>query len=172
MEVIKLINKRDPKMGAEYNEKFIEGKSLEAQERAARAAAPGRSQGKGESNFFGGNVAVTDGLMEAANTLLHQDARMAANVARRAVDLGVSPEFVKFLSALSRSDRAAADRLFLHALEGLSAAQTPLPGQLLALRAYPFGEGQITVRDGSAMTSLGFGKPDNFDVNPQHVQKF
>ncbi|HEV2664891.1 MAG TPA: hypothetical protein VG324_08265, partial [Blastocatellia bacterium] len=37
---------------------------------------------------------------------------------------------------------------------------------------YPFGEGQITVRDGSAMTSLGFGKPDNFDVNPQHVQKF
>jgi hypothetical protein len=54
----------------------------------------------------------------------------------------------------------------------LSAAQTPLPGQLLALSAYPFGEGQIRIRDGSNNSSWGFGKPDNFDVNPQHVQKF
>ena len=41
VEVIKLINKRDPKMGAEYNEKFIESKSREEQERAARAPASG-----------------------------------------------------------------------------------------------------------------------------------
>src|SRR5215475_7159200 len=53
VEVIKLINKRDPEMGAEYDEKFIESKSREEQERAARAAS-GQSQGSGESNFFGG----------------------------------------------------------------------------------------------------------------------
>ncbi|HKQ76803.1 MAG TPA: hypothetical protein VJ810_24120 [Blastocatellia bacterium] len=172
VEVIKLINKRDPKMGAEYNEKFIESKSREAQERAARAAAAGRGQGTGESNFFGGNAAVTGGLMEAANTLLHEDARMAANVARRASDLGVTQDFIIFLLALARRDRAAADGLFLHALEGLSAAPTPLPGQLLALSAYPFGEGRIRISDGSAGSSWSFGKPDNFTVNPQHAQNF
>jgi hypothetical protein len=45
VEVIKLINKRDPKMGAEYNEKFIESKSREEQERAARAVSSGQSPG-------------------------------------------------------------------------------------------------------------------------------
>jgi hypothetical protein len=172
VEVIKLINKRDPKMGAEYNEKFIESKSREEQERAARAAASGQIQGKGESKFFGGNVAATDGLMEAAKTLLNEDAKMAAGVARRAADLGVSPAFAMFISALSKRDRAAADGLYLHALEVLSSAQSPLPGQLLALSAYPFGEGQISVRDGSNGSSWGFGKPEKFDVNPQHIQKF
>jgi len=77
-----------------------------------------------------------------------------------------------FLFTLARQDRAAADRLYLHALDVLSAAQTPLPGQLLALGAYPFGEGQIRIRDGSNSSGWGFGKPENFDVNPQHVQKF
>src|SRR5215475_1342948 len=172
VEVIKLINKRDPKMGAEYNEKFIEGKSREEQERATRATASGQSQGTGESKYFGGNVAATAGLMEAANTLLDEDAKMAADVARRAVDLGVSPAFVMFISALSRRDRAAADGLYLQALEVLNSAQAPLPGQLLALSAYPFGESKISVRDGSNSSGWGFGKPDNFEVNPQHIQKF
>ena len=171
VEVIKLINKRDPKMGAEYNEKFIEGKSREEQERAVRAAS-GQSRGPGESNFFGSNAAATDGLLEAANTLLHEDARMAVDLARRAGELSVSPAFVIFLFTLSRRDRAAADGLYLHALQALSAAQTPLPGQLLALGAYPFGEGEIRIRDGSNSSGWGFGKPENFDVNPQHVQKF
>jgi len=172
VEVIKLINKRDPKMGAEYNEKFIESKSREEQERAARAAASGQSQRPRESNFFGGNAVATDGLMEAANTLLNEDAKMAVDVARRAGDLSISPDFVKFISALSRRDRAAADGLYLHALEVLSSAQAPLPGHLLALSAYPFGEGQIRVSDGSNSSGWGFGKPENFDVNPEHIQKF
>jgi hypothetical protein len=172
VEVIKLINKRDQKMGAEYNEKFIESKSREEQERAARAAASGQSQGTWEGKFFGGNVAATNGLMEAANTLLNEDAKMAVDVARRAVDLGVSPAFATFISALSKRDRAAADGLYLHALEVLNSAQAPLPGQLLALSAYPFGEGQIRIRDGSNSSGWGFGKPENFDVNPQHIQKF
>jgi tetratricopeptide (TPR) repeat protein len=172
VEVIKLINKRDPEMGAEYNEKFIEGKSREEQERATRAAASGQGKGTGESKFFGGNVAATDGLMEAAKTLLNEDAKMATGVARRAADLGVSPAFATFISALSKRDRAAADGLYLHALEVLSSAQAPLPGQLLALSAYPFGEGQIRVRDGSNNSSWGFGKPENFDVNPEQIQKF
>lgn len=171
VEVIKLINKRDPEMGAEYNEKFIESKSRDEQERAARAAS-GQSRGSGESNYFGGNVEATAGLMEAANTLLNEDAKMAVDIARRAGDLSVSPAFVMFLSALSRRDRAAADGLYLHALRGLSAARTPLPGQLLALSAYPFGEGRIEIRDGSNSSGWGFGKPENFDVNPQHVQEF
>src|SRR5215510_1219999 len=153
VEVIKLINKRDPKMGAEYNEKFIESKSREEQERAARAPASGQSPGTGESKFFGGNVAATNGLMDAANTLLNEDAKMSVDVARRAVDLGSSPAFATFISALSRRDRAAADGLYLHALEVLSSAQAPLPGQLLALSAYPFGEGQIRVSDGSNNSS-------------------
>src|SRR5262245_22106360 len=161
VEVIKLINKRDPKMGAEYNEKFIESKSREEQERAARAAS-GQGQGPRERNFFGSNAAATDGLMGAANTLLHEDAKMAVDIARRAGDLIISPAFVIFLFTLSRSDRAASDGLYLHALQGLSVAQTPLPGQLLALSAYPFGEGQIRIRDGSNNSSWGFGKPDNF----------
>jgi len=171
VEVIKLINKRDPEMGAEYNDKFIESKSREEQERAARAAS-GQGQGPGESNYFGSNFVAAAGLMEAANTLINEDAKLAVDIARRSVDLGVSPAFVIFLSTLSRRDRAAADGLYLHALQGLSVAQTPLPGQLLALSAYPFGEGQINIRDGSNNSGWGFGKPENFDVNPQHVQKF
>jgi hypothetical protein len=171
VEIIKLINKRDPKMGAEYNEKFVESKSREEQERAARAAS-GQSRGPKESNFFGSNAAATDGLMEAANTLLHEDAKMAVDLARRAGDLSISPAFVMFISALSRRDRPAADGLYLHALEILSSAQTPLPGQLLALSAYPFGESQIRIVDGSNSSGWGFGKPEKFDVNSQHVQKF
>lgn len=171
IEVIKLISKRDPKMGAEYNEKFIDGKSREEQERAARAAS-GQGQGSGESKFFGGNASAASGLMDAARTLLDGDPKMAADVARRAADLSVSPAFIMFISNLSRRDRAAADQLFLHALAALSAAQAPFPGQLLALSAYPFGEGEIRVRDGSNSSGWGFGKPENFEVNPQHVQKF
>ncbi len=172
VEVIKLINKRDPKMGAECNEKFIESKSREEQERSVRAAASGQGQGAGDSRFFGGNFGATNGLIEAANTLLSEDAKMAAGVARRAADLSVSPAFVMFISAFSRRDRAAADLLYLHALELLNAAQTPLPGQLLALSAYPFGEGQIRVSDGKNNSGWGFGKPANFNVNTQHAQKF
>jgi tetratricopeptide (TPR) repeat protein len=171
VEVIKLINKRDPEMGAEYSDKFVESKSREEQERATRAAS-GRSQGPGDSDYFGSNIAATDGLMEAANTLLNEDAKIAVDIARRAGDLGISPAFVVFLSALSRSDRAAADELYLHALQSLSVAQTPLPGQLLALSAYPLGEGEIRIRDSSSASGWDFGKPDNFDINPQHVQKF
>jgi hypothetical protein len=97
---------------------------------------------------------------------------MAVGVASRAADLGVSPSFVMSISALSKRDRAAADGLYLHALEVVNSAQTPLPGQLLALSAYPFGEGEIRIRDGSNSSGWGFGKPENFDVNPQHIQKF
>jgi hypothetical protein len=171
VEVIKLINKRDPEMGAEYNDKFVESKSREEQERAARAA-PGQGKAPGESNYFGGNFVAAAGLMDAAGTLLNDDAKIAVDIARRAVDLGVSPGFANFLSALSRRDRAAADELYLHALQRLSVAQTPLPGQLLALSAYPFGEGGFRIVDGSNSSGWGFGKPDNFDVNPQHVQRF
>ena len=171
VEVIKLINKRDPEMGAEYNDKFIESKSREEQERAARAAS-GQGQGPGESNYFGSNFVAAAGLMEAANTLLNEDAKIAVDIARRSVDLGVSPGFATFLSTLARRDRAAADELYLHALQRLSVAQTPFPGQLLALSAYPFGEGQINIRDGSNSSGWGLWKPENFDVNPQHVQKF
>src|SRR5262249_60105014 len=62
--------------------------------------------------------------------------------------------------------------IFLHALERLGTDQAPLPGNLLALSAYVFGEGRFTILDGSNGSSWGFGKPNNFTVDPQHAQKF
>jgi len=169
VEVIKLINKRDPKIGAEYNEKYIEAKKKEDPERAAREFG---GSGPNAGRFFGNNVAATNGLIDAANTLLIEDARLAVDIARRAVDVGISPTMSGFLSTLAGRDRSAADGLYLHALEGLRSNPAPLPGQLLALSAYPFGEGEIKISDGSNNSSWGFGKPTNFVVNPQLIQNY
>src|SRR5262245_8114019 len=168
IEVIKLINKRDPKMGAEYNEKYVEAKKKEDPERAAQEFGSDRNAGR----FFGNNVAATNGLIDAANTLLNEDARLAVDIARRAVDLGISPSMSGFLSSLAGRDRTAADGLYLHALERLRSNPAPLPGQLLALSAYPLGEGEIKISDGSNSSSWGFGKSNNFVVNPQLIQSY
>src|SRR5262249_46381577 len=90
IEVLKLINKRDPKMGGEYNEKFSEAKVRETQERTLRNPGSGQRLGSGAHNFFGSNVPAVEGLMSIANALLNEDSKMAADVARRAVGLGVS----------------------------------------------------------------------------------
>jgi hypothetical protein len=171
VEVIKLINKRDPKMGAAYNQKYIESKSREEQERAARAAS-GQSPRLAENKYFGSNVAASAGLIDAANSLIKNDARAALEIARGAAEMAISPGFVRFLSTLADRDRAAADELFLHALRKLNAAQAPIPGQWLALSAYTFGEDQIRVRDGSSSSGYGLKKPDQFVFNPQHARLF
>lgn len=167
VEVIKLINKRDPKMGVDYNEKYVEAKKKEDPERAAREFGSNHN-----ADRFFGNVSATNGLIDAANNLLNEDARLAVDIARRAVDLSISPTMSGFLSSLAGRDRTAADGLYLHALERLRSNPAPLPGQLLALSAYPFGEGEIKISDGSNNSSWGFGKPTNFVVNPQLIQNY
>jgi hypothetical protein len=127
VEIIKLVNKRDPKMGIEYNEKYVEAKRREDQERTARGTESTRRHEGGAGRFFGSNVAAADGLIETADTLLREDIKMAVDIALRGVGLGLSPKVPGFLSALAERNRATADGLYLYALEGLRSDAAPVP---------------------------------------------
>ncbi|HKX32667.1 MAG TPA: hypothetical protein VJ302_33585, partial [Blastocatellia bacterium] len=168
VEILKLINKRDAELGREYNGKFVEAKKLEEEARAA--SSPQRRSGS--SDFFNPSVPVTDGLIEAANSLIGDDVKLAAEMARRAVEVGVSADVSGFLFTLADRNRVAADDLYLYALEGLNSNPAPLPGELMALSAYPFGESSIVISDGAHTASWGFTGSDQLKLNPQMAGRF
>ena len=107
----------------------------------------------------------TGDLLETASSLLKTDPKVAVDLAQRTLALGVTVNAAGFLAQLAERDRAAADQIFLSALERLRASPSPNPAQLLLLGAYPFGENQVAVSDGD-FTSIGtFGPRRDFQID-------
>lgn len=164
LEVIRLINKNDPEMGREYTEKYIASKK---RQREASQSKPDRTD-----LMFGADSQASRDLLGAALMLLDTDIKLATAIAQRSISLGIPPNLNGFLINLSSRDKASADNLFIFALERLRAEPAPLAGQLLSLTAYPFGDEQIKVSDGSSSSMWGFGKAKDFKFNPALAQRF
>ncbi len=83
---------------------------------------------------------IASGLLDAASPLLQTDPKTAVELARRASRraAGVPQGAPSFLFQLAGKDRAAADNLFLVALDHISRDPVVVPGQWLLLAAYPF----------------------------------
>src|SRR6185503_4603582 len=113
------------------------------------------------------------GLLDAAAPLLATDQKTAVELARRAFSTGVPQSGPSFLYQLGGKDRAAADSLFLTALDQISRNPAGMPGQWLLLAAYPFGETVVYVSDGTGMNSSSFGPPaTNATVDPQIAGRY
>jgi hypothetical protein len=169
LEIIGMVNKRDPNFGRELTNKYFEEKLRESQKQ--RTSGAGRNPEGGPMSRFGIDSSAGD-LLETASSLLKADPKAAVDLAQRALALGVTPKATRFLVQLAERDRAAADQLFLSALEGLRASPSPNPAQLLVLGAYPFGENQVAVSDGGWTAVMGLGPRQNFQIDPQLIQRF
>ena len=110
--------------------------------------------------------------MMAANSLLNTDHKMAADLAMRAIAGGITQPVPNFLAELSVRDRASADRVFQAALERVAAEPQVVPGQLLLLAAYPFGENRVWISDGNSTSSIGFSRLPKFEVNERQITGF
>ncbi len=168
LEIIRLVKQHDTVLGKEFTERYIEEKKNEQQERRNKNTPDKRS----DPRLFGNSDSEGTDLIEIAGALLDADVKAALDVARRAFAVGVSRNAPGFLARLSGKNRTAADELYSFALSRLAQEQMPLPGQLLLLSAYPFGEGRVTVSNGGNTYGMGFGKPNNFSIDGQLIQTY
>jgi hypothetical protein len=166
LEIIKLVNRYDKALGESYLTRFTDDKRREAEEK--RKQSPPTNFDK----LFGENADQANDLTRIASELLPVDPATAQRLALHSLNQGVSTGMAEFLAQLSVKDRAAADKLYVAALAALQRAPQPMPGQILALAAYPFGEGLIRVVSGPNNMGWGFGKPKDFTINPAQAQQF
>lgn len=164
MEVIRLVGRRDSKLARQFTEQYIEEKKRELQARAGEK--------RGNDRLFGSEDPGAGDLLGTAATVLESDPKTAVELARRAFTGGVPQGAPSFLSRLGMRDRAAADQLFLGALERIARDPAVPPGQLLLLSAYPFGEGRVWASDGESTNSYGFGAPKDFAPDAQLIGRF
>jgi len=170
LEVIRLASRRDSAFAQKFTDQYVEEKRRELQERATQTR-----DGKRDGNdvFFGKEDVIASGLLDAAAPLLATDQKTAVELARRAFSTGVPQSGPSFLYQLGGKDRAAADSLFLTALDQISRNPAGMPGQWLLLAAYPFGETVVYVSDGTGMNSSSFGPPAaNATVDPQIAGRY
>ena len=164
IEVIRLINKNDQELGREYTEKYIASKKKQRES----SQSPSNSMDR----MFGSDAQASRDLLQAAMTLLDTDIKLSVGIAQRSIALGVPPNLSGFLNNLAARDLSAADNLFIFALNRLRSEQAPMAAQLLSLSAYPFGDEEIKVSDGSSSSMWGFGKPKDFKFNPALAQRY
>lgn len=168
LEVIRAASKRDPVFGRELTDKYIEEKQRELQERRNQSGA----QSPADNRMFGNVDPAADDLLRTASSLLDVDLKAAVELGQRSLAAGVTQGTPGFLAQLAGRDRAAADRLYLFALDRLLANPGAMASQLLLLGAYPFGENQVLVSDGNNTNGLGFGAVRNFQIDPGLVGRF
>lgn len=174
-EIIRTVSRLDPVLAKKMVERFIEEKRREVElagERRESDRGPAGSTKPGNDRLMGTTNPAADQLLRIALELLGTDREGALELARRAIDLSVSGSAPSFLMQLSGRDRAAADQIFLYALSRIAREQPPVPGQLLMLAAYPFGEDRVYISDGGGTNSYGFGKPQKFDIDTRLIQAF
>ena len=95
-----------------------------------------------------------------------------------AAEDGQGPEAESFalrrrgLGLIIEAAAEAADQMYRMALERILRDESPMPGQLLLLSAYPFGEGQVWVGGGDGLNSYRIEVPTGFVVDRQLVGQF
>ncbi len=167
LEVIKLVNQHDKGLGEAYLNRFTEDKRRQAEERRKKNTEP-----NGMDKLFGENTQAANDLVRIATELLPVDPATAQRLALQSLNHGVAMGYAEFLARLAAKDRVTADKLFVAALTALQRAPQPMPGNVLALSAYPFGEGMVRIISGNNNWGYGFGKPENFKLEPAQAQQY
>ena len=164
LEIIVQANRRDPALGQQFMEKYVEEKQRELEEQRGIATGPF------DSAF--GNVDVAAGdFLRIAESLLEVDRDAAFATAQRGFSSGIPQAGGYFFAFLAKRDRAAADQMYRMALERLGRENVPVPGQLLLLSAYPFGDEQVWIAGGDGVNSYSFDVT-GFAIDKALVQSF
>ena len=170
LEVIRLASKHDEPLAKRFTDQFVVEKKREAESKSAQSNWDRKVAG--DPALFGKAQPATSELLMAASSLLNTDHKMATDLAMRAIAGGIPQQISSFLGELSAKDRASSDRVFQAALERVVAEPQVVPGQLLLLAAYPFGENRVWISDGNSTNSLGFRPLPQFEVNERQVAGF
>lgn len=168
LEVIRLASRRDAALAQKFTEQYVEEKRRELQDLTTQ-----NQKRDSYDRLFGKEDAIASGLLDAASPLLATDPKTAVELAQRAFSAGVPQGGPSFLFQLAEKDKAAADSLFLVALDQISRDPAVVPGQWLLLAAYPFGESTVYISDGGGLSSNSFGPPTtNATVDPQLAGRY
>jgi hypothetical protein len=177
-DVIRALMKLDPTTAKAMTERLIEERSHEISENYARnvAADLAKPGGPGKSLVTEGVLGKPDPagneIFGLAYSLFEVDREASLALARRALESSIPSNIAGYLVTVANVDRRSADQLFLFALSRLGAQDPPVPGQLLLLAAYPFGDDRVVVSDGNSTSSYGFGRPRAFEIDPSLVKAF
>lgn len=167
LDVIRLVSRHDSELSRRMTDQYVIEKKREIEERAAQ-----QPQSRGDSSLYGRGSQAGADLLLAAQSLLGTDLKLALEIATRSLAEGVSSAIPGFLAQLARRDRPAADSFYLTALERALRETPPVPGQLLLLSAYPFGENRVFVSNGSNNSSYGFPPVTDFNIDQGLIAKF
>ncbi len=165
-EIIKLASRHDAALGRALTEQYIEERERELQ-------AQSQPSSRLRTNPLLGTVdPAANNLLSVASSLLEVDLKAAVELAQRAFALGLPQSSSHFFANLARRDRAAADQLYLSVIERIGQDQAALPGQLLLLAAYPFGENRVWIADGEQTNSMAFPALTDFKLDPALIERF
>ena len=167
LEVIRLVSKHDAQLSRQFSDQYVEEKKREQEEK--------RNQNKPSRNYdpaFGAVDEISHDTLHIAEKLLDANRKEAFGLAESAFAKGV-PQAAGYLFAeIAERDRAAADQLYLMALNRLQRDKNPVPGQLLLLASYPFGDGNVWVSSGESVNSYSFPVADKFAIDEKIVRRF
>ncbi|MCW5970482.1 MAG: hypothetical protein KIT57_18430 [Blastocatellales bacterium] len=171
LDVIRLASRCDAELGRRLTDMFVAEKKREAEDKAVQSQQS-QQPDRGSNRLFGRPEQASGDLLSAAQSLLDSDQKLALELASRSLAEGVSQRTPQFLVRLAEKDRAAANAFYLASLERSARENPPLPGQLLLLSAYPFGENRIYVSDGSNTSSYAFQPIKDFIPDAAIIGRF
>ena len=167
LEVIRLVGKHDAQLCRQFTDQYVEEKRREQEEKRNQS----KQQHKYDPAFGVVDEAGLD-MLHIAETLLDVNKKDAIDLAEQAFAKGV-PQAAGYLFAeIAERDRATADQLYLMALDRLRRDNLPVPGQLLLLSSYPFGDGNVWVSSGDGVNSYHFPVSDKFTIDENLIQRF
>lgn len=171
LDVIRLASRCDAELGRRLTDMFVAEKKREAEDKAVQSQQS-QQPDRGSNRLFGRPEQASGDLLSAAQSLLESDQKLALELASRSLAEGVSQRTPQFLVRLVEKDRAAANAFYLASLERIARENPPLPGQLLLLSAYPFGDNRIYVSDGSNTSSYAFQPIKDFIPDAAIIGRF
>lgn len=169
LEIIRLIGRHDAQLSQEFIDRYTEEKLREEKQRRQIANS------NNKVNFdpaFGQVDAASGDKLHLAEQLLEVDKKAAIELGGKAFVSGIPQAAGYFFTMLAEKDRAAADQLYLMALERLKNDNAPVPGQLLLLSAYPFGDNQVWISSGNGVNTYKFPAPPNFKIDQTLINHF
>src|SRR5262249_12872385 len=167
LEVIRLVGKHDAQLCRQFTDQYVEEKRLEQEEK--------RNQSKQQSKYdsaFGAVDEASQDTLDIAEKLLGVNKKDAIELAEQAFAKGVPQAAGYIFAKIAERDRATADQLYLMALDRLRRDKLPVPGQLLLLSSYPFGDGNVWVSSGDGVNSYHFPVSDKFTIDENLIQHF
>lgn len=167
LEVIRLAGKHDAQLSRQFTDRYVEEKRREQEEK--------RNQSKQPRNYdpaFGTVDEASNDNLNIAEKLLSVNKKDAIERAEQAFAKGVPQPAGYLFAKIAERDRATADQLYLMALDRLQRDKLPVPGQLLLLASYPFGDGNVWVSGGDGVNSYHFQVSDKFTIDENIIRRF